>query len=124
MLNSYRNRDTPSGYKLSMVPFANGQPVAAVDNTTAAIDIFANVDNKACPDNCFRPAGLAFDSQGRLFMSSDATGEIYVIARVSSTSTENPTGRQQSPTGGSKKTGGVASSIFGMVAIIGLLACI
>jgi hypothetical protein len=30
---------------------------------------------------CFRPVGVAFDTKGRLYMSSDSTGEVYVIER-------------------------------------------
>ncbi|KAI9814400.1 MAG: hypothetical protein M1827_003256 [Pycnora praestabilis] len=80
------DRTDPVGYKLSMIPFSDGSPVAAADNNTATIDILANANNSMCPDSCFRPVGLAWDSQGRLFMSSDATGEIYVIAKTNSTS--------------------------------------
>ena len=69
-----------------MIPFANGEPVAAANNNSAAIDIFTNADNSVCPKHCFRPVGLAFDSQGRLFVSSDASGEIYVIAKETSSS--------------------------------------
>ena len=75
------NRDEPAGYKLAVIPFVNGEPVATPDNNTSTVDVFSNADLSRCPDNCFRPAGLAFDSQGRLFMSSDASGEIYVITR-------------------------------------------
>ena len=75
------NRDDPAGYKVSVVDFADGEPVDASDSTTAATDIVANADNSACPDDCFRPVGLAWDGNGRLFMSSDSTGEIYVITR-------------------------------------------
>ena len=64
-----------------VIPFTNGEPVAASDNDTATIDILANADNSVCPDHCFRPVGIAFDDQGRLFMSSDASGEIYVVVR-------------------------------------------
>lgn len=45
------------------------------------VDILANADNSVCPDHCFRPVGIAFDDQGRLFVSSDASGEIYVVVR-------------------------------------------
>lgn len=45
------------------------------------IDVLANADESICPDHCFRPVGVAFDDQGRLFMSSDASGEIYVVVR-------------------------------------------
>ena len=75
------NRDDPVGYKVSVVEFAGGEPLDASDSMTAATDIFSNADNSACPDNCFRPVGLAWDANGRLFMSSDSTGEIYVITR-------------------------------------------
>lgn len=81
-LTLIRDRTTPVGYKVSMIPFgADGQPIANSDSNTAAIDILMNADNSACPQNCFRPAGIAFDSQGRLFVSSDATGEIYVVIK-------------------------------------------
>lgn len=105
-----------------MVPFENGEPVAASDDSTAAIDIFANVDNNACPDNCFRPAGLAFDNQGRLFMSSDATGEIYVISRSSTTSPKGSDNQRSSQTGEGKKAGAAASSMLGLVALVAYLA--
>ncbi|KAK1524269.1 uncharacterized protein CCOS01_09356 [Colletotrichum costaricense] len=45
----------------------------------------------SCPDHCFRPVGLAWDSQQRLFMTSDSTGEIYVLQRTDvSVSTSSP----------------------------------
>ena len=75
------DRSAPSGYKLSVIPFQNGEPVAAADNNTSYTDILANQDNSNCPEQCLRPVGIAFDSQGRLFMSSDASGEIYVVAK-------------------------------------------
>ena len=65
-----------------MVLFGDdGHPVAAPDNNTAAIDIFSNADNSVCPKKCFRPVGIAFDSQGRLFVSSDYSDEIYVVVK-------------------------------------------
>jgi len=76
------NRDDPVGYKVSVVEFADGEPVEGRNSTTAATDIMSNADESVCPDNCFRPVGLAWDDSGRLFMSSDSTGEIYVITRV------------------------------------------
>lgn len=33
----------------------------------------------SCPNNCFRPVSVAVDAKGRVFMSSDTTGEIYVL---------------------------------------------
>ena len=83
------DRTNPVGYKVSVIPFENGEPVAATNNNTATTDIFTNLDNSKCPSNCFRPAGLAFDKQGRLYVSSDASGEIYVVMREQ---TANSTG--------------------------------
>lgn len=75
------DRSNPIGYKLSVIPFATGEPVAAANNNTATTDILANANNAVCPNNCLRPVGIAIDGQGRLFMSSDASGEIYVIVK-------------------------------------------
>ena len=62
-----------------MIKFANGEPTEPSDSTTAAIDVMSNPDNSVCPNKCFRPVGLVFGTNGRLYMSSDQTGEIYAI---------------------------------------------
>ena len=64
-----------------MVPFANGEPKDEPTSNTSALTIFSNEDDSVCPDKCFRPAGLTFDPNGRVFMSSDASGEIYVVMK-------------------------------------------
>jgi hypothetical protein len=69
----------------------------------------ANADNSKCPDQCFRPVGLALDSKDRVFMSSDATGEIYVLAKIvasATTTSASTTGTGASPTA-TKKSAGV-----------------
>ena len=96
MLTMFRDRTDPVGYKVSRIAFANGEPVAAADSATTITDIFANADNSVCPSNCFKPVGIAFDGKGRMFVSSDATGEIYVVvsdqaATPSATSTSTST---------------------------------
>lgn len=94
MLTRSRNRDEPIGYKLSVVAFdGNGSPTEPADSNSAAIDVVSNPDLSRCPDACFRPVGISWDSQGRLFMSSDATGEIYVVTREDGGSADdaNPT---------------------------------
>lgn len=80
------DRTDPVGYKTSVIQFANGEPVAPATSKTAITDIFYNADTSVCPDQCFRPVGMAFDAHGRLFVSSDATGEIYMITREKSSS--------------------------------------
>lgn len=100
--------------------FANGEPVEKEDSLVAAKDIMTNVDNGNCPDACFRPVGLALDARGRLFMSSDATGEIYVLAKTSVTGTSTASGASPSQTksaasarGADVKNGILASWMLG-----------
>ncbi|KAI7110749.1 hypothetical protein KC352_g36137, partial [Hortaea werneckii] len=83
------DRADPVGYKLAVVEFDEdtGEPVENSTSKTAARDVVWNEDNSACPEQCFRPVGLAWDADGRLFMSSDATGEIYAITRTDGNST-------------------------------------
>lgn len=83
------NRDIPVGYKLSVVEFANGSPTEPNTSMTAAVDIVTNQNISACPGGCFRPVGLAWDSQGRLFMSSDTTGEIFAVLRADGNATSS-----------------------------------
>jgi hypothetical protein len=64
----------------------------------ATVDIMANADNSKCPEGCFRPVGLALDGKGRLWMSSDASGELYVLAKTGNGTTN----------GTAKKSGGVS----------------
>lgn len=92
----------PVGYKLSMVPFANGNPIAHPDNKTATVDVLSNADNSVCPENCFRPVGIAFDGQGRLFLSSDASGEIYVVMKAQTSAATD--GNTATPTDGNRAT--------------------
>ncbi|OBU01675.1 hypothetical protein VE01_00221 [Pseudogymnoascus verrucosus] len=84
------NSPIPVGYRVAMIDFANGQPVAAADSQTAAVDLFTNSDITKCPSACFRPAGLFLDGTGRLFVSSDATGEIWILGPTSSTTPTPP----------------------------------
>jgi hypothetical protein len=75
------NKDNPDGYLVFALEFANGEPTHPANSTDAIIPILANVNNSGCPDNCFRPVALAFDKKGRLFVSADESGDIYVITR-------------------------------------------
>jgi len=71
----------PAGYYVGTVAFdaETGEPVDAATSNTSFVPVLSNVNNSRCPGNCFRPVGMAFDKQGRMFMASDASGEIYVI---------------------------------------------
>lgn len=76
------DRDDPVGYKVASVAWSNGEPKAASDSQDATVDILTNKDLSKCPDGCFRPAGLAIDSNQRLWFTSDATGEIFVLRKT------------------------------------------
>lgn len=118
------NRDNPAGYKLSAVAFSGGQPTEPPTSTTAAVSILSNADNGACPDGCFRPVGLVVDGQERVYMSSDSTGEIWVLKQAD-VSTGTPVGgggggggSSSGPSGtgnaapGGGRYGGIRRSVF------------
>ena len=109
-----RDRTDPVGYKVSLISFANGGPVAPANSNTSYIDIFANANNTVCPGNCFRPVGLAFDSQGRMFVSSDASGEIYVVTKDETANGTTGT----SPSGGKPKSGTQRQGVLSTGALV------
>lgn len=81
--NDDRNRKPPAGYRLSRVAFARGFPTASKSSVDAEQPLLWNADSTKCPQQCFRPVGLAFDGPGkRLFMTSDATGELWMVTGV------------------------------------------
>lgn len=63
--------------------FANGQPTAQADSDDAEEKLMWNADNAKCPGKCFRPVGLWLDGKGRTFMTSDSSGELFVVTGVS-----------------------------------------
>lgn len=89
------NRQPVTGFKLVAVKFTrsadgNYVPVEPLNSTTAAQDVFYNQAVDKCQGNgpgyssgCFRPAGLAWDAVGRLYMTSDTSsnGEIWVLGQ-------------------------------------------
>ncbi|KAG4417817.1 hypothetical protein IFR04_009025 [Cadophora malorum] len=89
------NRVPTTGFKVVQVAFTKGadglyKPVSPLATTTGYKDIFWNPDVARCQGNgpsfssgCFRPAGLGFDSAGRLYMTSDISsdGELWVLGQ-------------------------------------------
>lgn len=86
---TFRGSDkiTPSrGYGLATTRFRNGKPVSSVNSQTALTYIAQSKNLAGCDKtSCWAPVGLAWDSKGRLFMSTDYTGEIYVILKSDGT---------------------------------------
>ena len=84
------NQAQASGYALGKVTFQDGQPVDPSTSTTAVTYIAQSKSVTTCSSSkCWRPVGLAWDSKGRLFMSSDATGEIYAIEKTDGSGINN-----------------------------------
>ena len=69
---------------------------------TALQDVLTTPDLSNCPDHCVRPAGLAWDSQDRLWFSSDFSGEIFVMKRTTNSSSS---GNSTSGSGGNSTAG-------------------
>lgn len=107
------DKSNPVGYLIGQVKFdaSTGQPTEPSDSTTALVDIIRNTDDSSCPTSCMRPVGMTIDSQGRLFFTSDATGEIYVLVNSSGTATSSAsgTGTMVTPTPTKKSAAGKIS---------------
>ncbi|KAI1418775.1 soluble quino protein glucose dehydrogenase [Xylaria sp. FL1777] len=80
------DRQPPTGFKVVAVPFAQGPdgsyaPTAASWSTRGSIDVFYPPDETECSSTtCIRPVGLAFDAAGRLYVTSDASGEVFLLS--------------------------------------------
>jgi hypothetical protein len=74
------------GYELGSVAFDphTGDPVEEATSSESYKTILESSEHEGCPNahNCLRPVGLAWDKKGRLWMSSDTTGEIFVLMRT------------------------------------------
>lgn len=62
------------------VPFNGLQPASSPSSTAGYFFLAQATDLDACPGTCIRPVGLAFADDGRLFVSSDSSGELFVIS--------------------------------------------
>ncbi|KZV93096.1 soluble quino protein glucose dehydrogenase [Exidia glandulosa HHB12029] len=82
------DRKPPTGYKVVAIPGSVSSsgawtPKANVSSKSGYTDIMYAPDLTKCPDACFRPTGLVWNKAGtRLYVSSDATGEIVVLSRT------------------------------------------
>lgn len=80
------NRDIPVGYKLSKIAFdkGTGMPVARTTDKQNYEDVMWNSDLMKCDSGeCFRPVGVVVDRKGKVWLGSDATGEVLVLWKSS-----------------------------------------
>ncbi|KDN71922.1 putative glucose sorbosone dehydrogenase [Colletotrichum sublineola] len=117
------NRPDPVGYALTAVEFSKGEPVARSDSTDALKSIMYNKDLGACPGQCFRPVGLAWDAQNRLFVTSDSTGEVYVLRQNDTAPTSTTPGTIVTGAAKPGLANGVAPS-FGLGLAVLAAACL
>lgn len=113
---------------MSTVEFdaSRGQPRELSNSTTALKDLIFNGDGHNCPDNCMRPVGLAWDVKGRLWVTADSTGEIYVLEKQLETPTAGDgimvTEQAKSAAAGSVATwGGLGLLFHAVVAVFAVL---
>ncbi|RDB18555.1 L-sorbosone dehydrogenase [Hypsizygus marmoreus] len=67
----------PSGYGVVRVPFIHGLTPPNVDYSF----VIQAMNLTTCPGDCIRPVGLAFGEDGKLYVSSDNSGELFVLQR-------------------------------------------
>lgn len=75
-----------------------------------------NPDHTKCPGACFRPAGLAVDASGRVWMTSDTTGELYVLQKRDGTPSTTASGTIVTATGKPNAAGTAWSGKTGLLA--------
>ncbi|KAF8147473.1 hypothetical protein B0H34DRAFT_739271 [Crassisporium funariophilum] len=74
------DRSPPTGYGVVRpVPIETHDPLGDALGYSFMIQA-ANLTT--CPGSCIRPVGLAFGNDGRLYVSSDSSGELFVIERI------------------------------------------
>jgi glucose/arabinose dehydrogenase len=87
ILHGSWNRPISTGYKLVVVPFqrqTSGEhtPVAGAHVTNGYQPIFYAPNEASCSaSTCARTVGLVFDNQQRLYMTSDASGEVFLLQK-------------------------------------------
>ncbi|XP_006462984.1 hypothetical protein AGABI2DRAFT_224678 [Agaricus bisporus var. bisporus H97] len=82
------DRTPPTGYGVVHVPY----PFGSLSTSPLGYDFLVQAtDLNTCPGRCIRPAGLVFGRDNRLYVTSDSSGELFVI-RGSALSPSSSTG--------------------------------
>ena len=66
---------------MDRVPFTGLQPSSPPSSKTGYSFLVQATNLDTCPGTCIRPVGLAFANDGRLFVSSDSSGELFIISK-------------------------------------------
>lgn len=75
------NRGVPAGYRVIQMPFnAAGEPSNEIKEVFAMKNYQeVCVGTNGSNGTCFRPAGMAFDNEGTLWVTSDSSGHIVKV---------------------------------------------
>jgi hypothetical protein len=95
------------------IPWNNGAPVASADSRNGYETVVGAPDLSQCPNGCVRPVGVAFDRLGRLFVSSDTTGEIFVVENSNA-----PDAESDSTAAGLANRVNLAGLLMGIIGVI------
>ncbi|KAK2744232.1 hypothetical protein FQN55_006917 [Onygenales sp. PD_40] len=84
------NREPPTGFKVVEIPFEQGAdgnfvPSTPITTINGFTEILSNANEESCGfTTCFRPVGIAMDSQGRMYITSDAPaeGEVFLLGQT------------------------------------------
>ncbi|KXN90576.1 L-sorbosone dehydrogenase [Leucoagaricus sp. SymC.cos] len=71
------DRRPPTGYGVVHVPYPFGSTSSG--STLGYTFIIQAADLTTCPGKCIRPVGLVFGKDNRLYVSSDSTGELFML---------------------------------------------
>ncbi|KAG8738889.1 hypothetical protein FRC10_006406 [Ceratobasidium sp. 414] len=75
------DRVPSDGHKVIRIPWAKNQdqPAAPYGSRNGYVTVVSAPDPTNCNGTCIRPVSFAWDKLGKLYVSSDATGEVFVI---------------------------------------------
>jgi glucose/arabinose dehydrogenase len=63
-------------------PFLGKEPAASSSSRTGYQFLVQAANLTSCPGTCIRPVGLGFDKDGKLFVSSDSSGEVRCLVPI------------------------------------------
>ncbi|KAB5588903.1 hypothetical protein CTheo_7658 [Ceratobasidium theobromae] len=77
------NRAPPTGYKVVRIPWAKNRPRAHPSSVNGYETVVGASNTTQCPTSCIRPVAVLFDKLGRMFVTSDDSGEVFVVQKSS-----------------------------------------
>ncbi|RPA85820.1 soluble quino protein glucose dehydrogenase [Ascobolus immersus RN42] len=121
------NTDNPVGYSVGYIPFkgtGNVEPEATEEESQTAVrNILVAPDLGRCPDDCFRPTGITFNSKGQMFVTSDSKKSLVFVSHNGGAVPEagkSNSGKKDEKEKGENSAGTLGASIWGAMAAVGV----